>query len=347
MDNINLKRLAKELNLSASTISRALRGSHEISQQTKDRVKALAEKLGFQPNPYASSLRQSKSKTIAVILPEIENNFFSQVMSGVEDVAQVKEYHVLIYLTHEDYTREKSILQVLRNGRVDGVMISVSNTTHSFEHLQEIHDSGLPLVFFDRTVSSIGVPSVSTDDSAAAFKATELLLDNGCRNIAFLSMSDSLSISSRRKDGYLKALEARGLSGEAQALECGNNNTVNRELIRRLLEGKKRPDAIFAAMEKLAINTYEVCKELKLAIPEQLKVISFSNQAASALFNPPLSAIVQPAYDIGREAAAILFKIIDKKTLAPREQKAIFPSQIVERQSSLFAKPVKKARNKK
>ena len=132
MDNVNLKKLAEELNLAVSTVSRALRDSHEISQETKDRVKALAHKLGFQPNPHASSLRQNKSRTIAVVIPEIQNNFFSQVMNGVEDVAQQKGYHVLIYLTHEDHNREKEILQVLRNGRVDGIMISVSNTHDQF-----------------------------------------------------------------------------------------------------------------------------------------------------------------------------------------------------------------------
>ena len=150
MDNVNLIKLADELNLSISTVSRALRDSHEIGQDTKDRVNALAKKLGFQPNPHASSLRQSKSKTIAVIIPEIENNFFSQVMNGVEEVAQKKGYHVLIYLTHEDHHREKDILQLLRNGRVDGVMISVSNTTTSFEHLQAYQDARTPFDFFDR-----------------------------------------------------------------------------------------------------------------------------------------------------------------------------------------------------
>jgi LacI family transcriptional regulator len=334
MDNINLKRLAQELNLSASTVSRALRGSHEISQKTKDRVKELAEKLGFQPNPHASSLRRSKSKTIAVIIPEIENNFFSQVMNGVEDVAQKKEYHVLIYLTHEDYNREKDILQVLRNGRVDGVMISISNTTTSFEHLQEFYDSGLPFVFFDRVVESIDAPCVSTDNAAAAFKATEHLVDKGCKRIAFLSMSGNLSISSRRKEGYLKALAKKGLSGEDYFMEFGNDGDTNRQLIRNLLKSNKRPDAVFAAVEKLAINTYEVCNELKISIPKQLKVISFTNLSAVALFDPPLSAIVQPAYEIGKEAASILFNIIDKKNLLAREKKAVFPSVVVERRST-------------
>jgi LacI family transcriptional regulator len=129
MNNVTLKMLAEELNMSPSTVSRALRDSHEISQETKDRVKALAAKLDFQPNPHASSLRKNKSRTIAVIIPEIQNNFFSQVMNGVEEVARQKGYHVLIYLTHEDHKRETDILHLLRSGRVEGVMISVSNTT--------------------------------------------------------------------------------------------------------------------------------------------------------------------------------------------------------------------------
>ncbi len=334
MENINLKRLARELNLSASTVSRALRGSHEIKQETKDRVKALAIKLGYQPNPHASSLRQSKSSTIAVIIPEIENNFFSQVMNGVEDVAQKKGYHVLIYLTHEAYLREKDILQVLRNGRVDGVMISVSNTTADFSHLQDLNVSRLPLVFFDRIVESIDVPRVSSDDVEAAFKGTEHLVARGCRRIAYLSMSGSLSISSRRKTGYQKALDKHGLGADAITLECGTDDAANRVLIRQLLQRKPAPDAVFAAVEKLAINTYEVCRELRLKIPQGLKVISFSNLSATALFDPPLTTIVQPAYEIGKEAAALLFKIIEKKTLVPGEKKAVFASHIVERAST-------------
>ena len=334
MDNINLKKLAKELNLSPSTVSRALRGSHEISEQTKQRVKELAARLGFRPNPHASSLRQSKSKTIAVILPEIENNFFSQVMNGVEEVAEKKDYNVLIYLTHEDHHREKAILQLLRNGRVDGVMISVSNTTTEFAHLHEMNDSGLPLVFFDRIVEQIGVPHVITDDTEAAYKATTHLIERGCKRIAFLSMSGSLSITARRKSGYLKALEENNMSTKANMLECTPDSETNRALIRQLLKSKPRPDAVFAAVEKLAINTYEICQELKIDIPGQLKVISFSNLAAAALFNPSLSTIRQPAYDIGKEAASILFKIINKKVLLQGERKAVFPSVIVEREST-------------
>jgi LacI family transcriptional regulator len=334
MDNVNLKKLAKELNLAVSTVSRALRDSHEISQQTKDRVKALAAKRGFQPNPHASSLRQNKSKTIAVIVPEIQNNFFSQVLNGVEEVAQQKGYHVLIYLSHEDQSREKDILKLLRGGRVDGVMISVSNTTDSFEHLEACRESGMPLVFFDRVYEKMEVPLITTDDADASFKATEHLLKTGCRKVAFLSMPGNLSISNRRKSGYKKALAKYGLAGEEILIECGPVDEKNRRKISELLQSKQRPDSIFAAIEKFAINTYEVCQELQINIPAQLKVISFSNLSAAALFDPPMSSIVQPAYEIGKEATAILFKLIEKKILLPNERKVMLPSYIAERRST-------------
>src|SRR5262245_28045905 len=207
MDQVNLKQLAKELNLAVSTVSRALRDSHEISPQTKERVRELAEKLGFQPNPHASSLRQNKSKTIAVVIPEIENNFFSQVINGIESVAPGKGYHVLIYLTHEDYNKERDILQLLRSGRVDGIMISVSNTTTNFDHIEAWRTAGIPMVLFDRTSEAVDVPNIMTNDAEMAFKATEHLLKRGCKQVAFLGMAGNLSISNRRKTGYLSALE--------------------------------------------------------------------------------------------------------------------------------------------
>jgi LacI family transcriptional regulator len=335
MDQVNLKRLAKELGLAISTVSRALRDSHEISQETKDRVQALADKLGFQPNPHASSLRRNKSKTIAVIVPEIENNFFSQAINGIELIAQQKGYHVLIYLTHEDYQLEKGILQLLQNGRVDGIMISVSNTTTTADHLNASLQAGLPIVFFDRVFEEIDVPKVTTDDIEVSFKATEYLVKKGCKRIAFLSMAENLSISKRRHSGYQKAIEKYQPSGGWQkVVPCSPNDEQNRQMIDRLLQEPDRPDGIFAAVEKFAINTYQVCNERNISIPQQLKVIGFSNYAATALFNPPFSSIIQPAFEIGREATTILFKIIENKKLLPSEKKMVLPSQIVYRGST-------------
>jgi len=334
MNNVTLKQLAEELKMSPSTVSRSLRDSHEISQETKDRVKALAAKLDFQPNPHASSLRKNKSKTIAVIIPEIQNNFFSQVMNGVEEIARQKGYHVLIYLTHEDNKRESDILHVLRNGRVEGIMISVSNTTTSFEHLKAYQEAGVPLIFFDRVCENMEAPCITTDDAGAAFKATEHLIKTGCKKIAFLSMATNLSISCGRKAGYVKALTKYGLPEKEMVVECGPDDEINREKIRELLKSEQKPDGIFAAVEKFAVNTYEVCRELQINLPQQLKVISFSNLSAAALFNPSLSAIMQPAYEIGFESAGILFKLIEKKKLLPAEKKIIIPSNLVIRESS-------------
>ncbi len=334
MNNISLKKLAEELNMSPSTVSRALRDSHEISQKTKDRVKALATQLDFQPNPHASSLRKNKSRTIAVIIPEIQNNFFSQVMNGVEEVARQKGYHVLIYLTHEDYKRESDILHLLRNGRVEGVMISVSNTTQNFEHIVEYRNANFPLLFFDRVCEKMEAPCITTDDAGAALKATEHLIKAGCNKIAFLSMANGLSISCRRRSGYLKALAKYDLSKSELVIECGPDDEANRQKIHELLQSEDRPDGIFAAVEKFAVNTYEVCRELNIKIPHQMKVISFSNLPAAALFNPPLSTIVQPAHDIGRESANILFKIIDKKKLLSSEKKVVIPSHLEIREST-------------
>jgi LacI family transcriptional regulator len=334
MDQVNLKKLAKELNLAVSTVSRALRDSHEISPQTKERVRELAEKLGFQPNPHASSLRQNKSKTIAVIIPEIENNFFSQVINGIESVSPGKGYHVLIYLTHEDYNKERDILQLLRNGRVDGVMVSVSNTTTSFDHIEAWHQAGIPLVLFDRTCDELDVPNIMTNDAEMAFKATEHLLKRGCKHVAFLGMAGNLSISNRRKAGYLAALEKYRIAAPPQVIELTAKDYINRETLQQVFSQSQPPDGVFAAIEKFAVNTYEVCKEMNLHIPKEVKVVSFSNLQAAALFDPALSTIIQPAYDIGREAANILFKLIEKKMLMPYEKKMVLPSQLIERAST-------------
>src|SRR5688572_29869909 len=288
MDQVNLKKLAKELNLAVSTVSRALRDSHEISQKTKERVRELAGKLGFQPNPHASSLRQNKSKTIAVIIPEIENNFFSQVINGIESITPGKGYHVLIYLTHEDYNKERDILQLLRNGRVDGVMVSVSNTTTSFDHIEAWHQAGIPLVLFDRTCDELDVPNIMTNDAEMAFKATEHLLKRGCKHVAFLGMAGNLSISNRRKAGYLAALEKYKISTPPQVIELTSKDYINRETLHQVFSQQQHPDGVFAAIEKFAVNTYELCKELNLHIPKDVKLISFSNPHAAALFDPAL-----------------------------------------------------------
>jgi LacI family transcriptional regulator len=173
---MNIKHLAKALDLSISTVSKALRDSHEISAQTKDRVLAKARELNYEVNPFASSLRKQKSKTIAVVIPEVVNDFFGPVINGIESIAQEKGYHVLIYLTHEDMQKEVAMIKLLQNGRVDGIMMSISAQTTDTAHLEELKDKEIPLVFFDRIAQHIDVPKVTTDDHNSSIIATEHLI---------------------------------------------------------------------------------------------------------------------------------------------------------------------------
>ena len=332
---MNLKLLAKELNLSISTISKALRDSHEISKATKDLVNAKAKELNYQANPFASSLRKQKSKTIAVVMPEINNNFFALVINGIESIAQEKGYHVLIYLTHEDVQKEIAVTKLLQNRRVDGIMMSLSSETLDTTHLEQLKTLEIPLVFFDRVAENILAPKVTTNDYESGILATDHLIENGCKNIAFLSISQNLSISNKRMQGYKDSLTKHSIDiNEQNIITCNNDNEQNRKQIRKLLTAKKRPDGLFAAIEKLIITSYEVCNELNLRIPEDVKIIGFSNLKTASLLNPSLTTVTQPAFEIGRESASILFKLIEKKGYNFISERTVLKSVLIKGNSS-------------
>jgi len=336
MSNTNLKKLAEELGLSISSVSKALRDSYEISADTKKRVLAMAEKMNYQPNPFASSLRRKKSITIAVVIPEIANNFFALAIDGIQLVAQQKGYHVLTYLTHENFKNEESTIKHLQGGRVDGVLISLCRDTDDIKHLISLHETGVPLVFFDRVPEQMECPTVTTDDYESGFKATEHLINAGCKKVACLSLSHYLSITHKRMKGYEDALKKYGMKVDPKMIiECTNDNSTNLELIKKLLTKKDRPDGIFATVEKLAISTYYVCKDIDIKIPDQVKLISFSNLRTASLLSPSLSTITQPAFEIGKESAALLFRMIEKKTFGNRIDKIVLKSSLIQRNSSI------------
>ena len=332
---MNLKELAKELNLSISSVSRALRDSKEISPSTKELVLAKAKELNYHANPFASNLRRQKSKTIAVVIPEIANNFFSSAINGAESYAQKKGYHVLIYQTHDDVQQEISISKHLQNGRVDGILISLSSQTSTTDHLQDIKNNGIPIVFFDRVAEDISAPKITTNDYESGFKATEHLIENGCKKIAFLSISNKLSISNNRKNGYMDAVKKHGLvTNKKHVVTCDSNKEANIELIKELLQQPDRPDAIFACVEELAVASYVICEQLQLNIPNDVKIMSFSNLQTAAILNPSLTTITQPAYDIGREAASVLFQLMENKGSLQRNGDVVLNSELMIRNST-------------
>ena len=335
MESVDLKKLAQILNLSISTVSKALRDSYDISKETKERVIALANELNYQPNPHASSLRKLKSKTIAVIIPEIANNYFTFAINGIESVAQEKGYHVLIYLSHEDAAKEASFIRHLHNGRVDGLLISLSSTTTDYSPLEELQKKGLPIVFFDRVYEHLDTACITTDDYESAYKATQHLIDQGCERIAHFSISRSLSIGNKRMKGYLQALNDNSMKvDESLIIHCNNDDEKDLQQLKKLFDQKKRPDGIFAAVERHAILGYEICNRLKLSIPQDVKIISFSNLQTAAYLNPSLTTITQPAFEIGKEAASILFKAVEKKMFQLKNENIVFKSELRQRDST-------------
>lgn len=336
MNTVNLKQLAKELNLSVSTVSRALRDSWQISTPTKQRVFDLAKKMNFQPNPYASSLRKHRSRTIAVVIPEVANNFFALAIKGIETIAREKGYHVLIYLTNEDLNEELSVTANLQSGRVDGVIFSLSGQTKDTSHLEELQQRNIPLVFFDRVCDSIEAPRVVTNDYESGFVATEHLVKAGCRRIAHLAISMELSISRKRMKGYMDALLRYDLPfDEEMIVHCESDEGSNYNNIRDLLASPQRPDGIFASVEKLAVQVYHVCRELGLRIPEDVKVLGFSNLVTASLLSPALTTIAQPANEMGKEAATILFRKLEKKHILVQEDRVILPARLEVRESTV------------
>ncbi|MBC6700193.1 LacI family DNA-binding transcriptional regulator [Hymenobacter puniceus] len=332
MSSVTLKQLAHELKLSIATVSRALQDSYEVSAETKERVRALAVELDYRPNEYASSLRRNISKTIGVVIPEVNNHFFSLAINGIEEVARQNGYHVLIYLTHDDFEREVAITQYLTGGRVDGLLMSVASGSKDFTHLQKLHASKPAIVFFDRVCEALQTAHVTTNDYESGYRATQHLLQAGCHHIAHLLISGNLSIGRMRMQGYQAALQHAGLLfDETLVLSGEGDDDQNTRLITELLRSRPEIDGIFASVERLAISSYQACHTLGRAIPNDIKIIGFSNLNIAALLNPGLSTITQPAYEIGREAAKILLRAVEKK-------RPIGPAQSVVLESELFVR---------
>lgn len=334
MRKTNIKELAKILNFSVATVSKALRDSHEISEQTKKKVLEAAKEFNYTPNPYASSLRRKRSKTIAVILPEVADNFFSLAINGIQSIAEKKGYHVLIYLSHENFAIEQSFVEDCRSGRVDGLLISVTSETQNGAHIQKLLDEKLPVVFFDRELESIAAPKVITNDYECGFNSARLLLDRGCQNIRFFSVSSDLAICSKRAEGFLAALAEAGLPNENAISYFSANDTHTHEHIKEVIANRGTVDGIVASVERLAIQTYLACHELGVQIPDELKVVAFSTVETAPILNPSLTTITQPAFEIGKNAADILFTLMEGKDYGYTKKPVIIPSVLVERKST-------------
>ena len=334
---VTIKDLARELGISPSTVSRALKDHPDISPDTKKAVKELAQKLNYQPNIIALSLRQSKTNTIGVIIPEITHFFFSTVISGIEDIAYDKGYNVIISQSNESYDREVSDLRALFNSRVDGLLISVSRETTNFDHFTSVFERGMPMVFFDRVADKLDTSRIIVDDADGAYQATNHLIEQGCKHIAHIAGPDNLLITKKRADGYIKALGDHNAIVDPDFIKYANLGGIeeSKEITLKWLKGKKKPDGIFCSNDLAAVGALQAARELKIKVPEELAIIGFSNWQITSLTDPPLSTVDQPGYEMGRQAAELLIKEIESGENEFIEPQVItLPTKLVIRGSS-------------
>ncbi len=335
MKGINMIQLAKELGLSVSTVSKALGDSYEISASTKKRVLELAKHYNYKPNPFASNLRNKKSKQIAVIIPDVVNNFFALTVDGIESVTMNKNYDTFIYLTHENLEREKAVLDHLESGLTSGLIISVCTGREGYGHFQQFYENTkLPIVFFDRVPDLLQFPKVITNNYESTFESTTRLVKSGVKKPVFLTTEEPLYTSIERRRGFQAALVSQHIPfSDDMIIECSDDMDKNYLVIKRLLSSRKRPDGIFASIEKYAITTYQVCKNLKINIPREVKIIGMTNLRTAALLNPSLSTLSQPAFEMGREAASLLIKMIEKKSYAAANDIIVLNNELTMRES--------------
>lgn len=339
---MNIKDFAKVLNLSTSTVSRAFRDNSDINPETKERILSKAKELNYQPNLYASSLRDKQTKTIAVVLPELANNFFSQAVKGIEQVTRMHNFHTLVYVTDSVYEKEKSILTELQNGRVDGIILSATGEGKNNQHVAALFRKHIPMVFFDRVYDEIAVPKIITNDYQSSYNATADLIQRGSRKIAFLVIDKNHSIGNTRMLGYMDALADGGLETDKNfILECDNDREISYHIIEKFMRQFK-PDGILTAVERLAIVTYRVCHRNGIKIPEQVKVLGFSSLEIADLLNPSLSTITQPAFEMGKKAAQQLFVGLLSPSKEMPTNTIVLDSNVIHRESTQNANTVKK-----
>ena len=335
---VTIKDIAKALGLSTSTVSRALRDSYEISPETKKLVLEYAQKINYQPNPIALSLKERRSRSIGIVVCEIANSFFSQVINGMESVAYEHGYNVIIAQSHESYDREVINLQYLASRSIDGLLISVSTETQDINHIRELHDKKLPIVFFDRSRDEIETHKVVVDNFKGGYEATSHLIKNGYRRIASLTNSAYLNITKERVGGYKAALAEHGIPvNESLIKYCfhgGLNFSEVENAVKELLRLKEKPDAIFASADKLTTGCLRTLKAIGLNIPGDIALIGFSNSEVAELLNPSLSIIKQPAFEMGQVATSLLMQLIESKRPVKDFEQRVLTTELIIRESS-------------
>ena len=329
---ISLKDLAHELGVSIATVSRALRNSPEIGQEMQMKVKELAKRLNYRPNPFAQSLRKEGPRIIGVVVPNLVTHFYAAVLDGIEDEARRTGYSVISSNSHESCEDEMRAIDNFVNLHVEGIIASVSQNTTDYSHFEKVSKMGIPLVFFGRTCLPDLFSSVTANGDVAAKKATQHLIDTGSRRVAFLGGPNHLDMVKRRKHGYLEALRDNRIPIDRELVVC---NRIDFDLVveatKQLLQIENRPDAILAVNDTVTFAAFTAVKEMGLRIPEDVALIGFTDDQHARYVTPQMSAIEDQSYKMGCVAYDLLQKSISGD---PNKYKKIVPQKLVIRGTS-------------
>ncbi|MCL5129811.1 LacI family DNA-binding transcriptional regulator [Algibacter sp. L4_22] len=327
--------IAKALEIDSSTVSRALNDSPRVTQSTKDKILAKAEELGYQRNMLASNLRKNITNTIGVVVPRISRHFFSSAIQGIEEMAYLAGYNVIICQSLEQLEREKKIVEGLVANRVDGLLISVSMETMNYDHLEVLKNSNIPLIFFDRHCDIPGFVNVLIDDFKGGFDATQHLISKGCKHIVHLSGPQELEIYKNRFEGYKAALKQNNLVFNKEYVISSRLMEQDGYIsMQKLLAKNITIDAVFSANDLSAIGAMKYTKEQQIKIPEDIAFVGFSNEPISSVIEPSLTTIDQSGFEIGKIATELIFEHIAKKEVNQEAKTILIDTHLIERNSS-------------
>lgn len=335
MRHTTITDLARLLGLSPSTVSRALRDHPDISAKTKERVLIMAAETHYQPNLIAQSLQNQRSNNIGVIVPEIRNTFFSTVISGIEEIAYEAGYTIMVCQSGDTYQREILNTRALAANRVAGMLVSVSQETTDFSHLETVMGQGIALVLFDRAVQEIQASKVVVDDFHGAYSAVCHLIERGYRCIAHLAGSETLYIGRKRREGYEAALRDHSHHVRPEYIVTGGcHEEDGRAGTEQLLRCTERPDAIFAMNDPVALGAFMLLQERGVLVGEEMGLVGFSNNPNTTLVRPRLTTVNQPAFEMGSTAARLLLKHLTNVSTVHSVETITLQTELVIRESS-------------
>ncbi len=333
---VTLKQIARELDVSISTVSKSLRNSPEISEDTRQKVQAFAKLYNYRPNNIALSLKNRKTKTIGIIIPEIVHHFFATVISGIEQVANESGYNVIVCLSNESFDREVINMEMLANGSIDGFIISLSKETQfkeDFHHISEVISQGMPVVMFDRVTNEILCDKVIIDDKTAAYDAVQSLVNQGKKKIALVTTVDYVSVGKFRTDGYIKALQDNDLQFHEDLIIRIDDVEKCEDQISGLLQNRAI-DAIFAVNELFAVTIIKTANKYGLKVPDDLSVIAFTDGIISRFSTPTITTVSQNGIKMGMKAAQMLINRIESEDEEEHYRTEVIETHLVEREST-------------